>query len=255
MRLTCPNCGAQYEVPDEVIPEAGRDVQCSNCGTTWFQAHPDHPVEAPEPANLDDELAQFAVEPEPEPLSAEKRELTPDVQKILREEAEHEAQMRAAEADGGGLESQPDLGLDDGNSADDLRAREAAERMARMRGDLDPLPDDAAPDLDPGTRRDLLPDIDDINSSLENSEQSRARKTSSPPSLPTAGAPQPARTASFRRGFAVGLLLIVGMIVVYTQAATLAETFPEVDPYLNSYVNNVDAARLWLDQNVSQLLP
>ncbi|MEO1734275.1 MAG: zinc-ribbon domain-containing protein, partial [Pseudomonadota bacterium] len=67
MRLTCPNCGAQYEVPDEVIPEAGRDVQCSNCGTTWFQAHPDHPVEAPEPANLDDELAQFAVEPEPEP--------------------------------------------------------------------------------------------------------------------------------------------------------------------------------------------
>jgi predicted Zn finger-like uncharacterized protein len=39
MRLTCPNCGAQYEVPDDVIPEAGRDVQCSNCGDTWFQAH------------------------------------------------------------------------------------------------------------------------------------------------------------------------------------------------------------------------
>ena len=41
MRLTCPNCGAQYEVPDDVIPEAGRDVQCSNCGDTWFQAHAD----------------------------------------------------------------------------------------------------------------------------------------------------------------------------------------------------------------------
>ncbi|MEB8388607.1 zinc-ribbon domain-containing protein [Rhodobacteraceae bacterium KMM 6894] len=43
MRLTCPNCGAQYEVPDDVIPDSGRDVQCSNCGDTWFQAHPDHP--------------------------------------------------------------------------------------------------------------------------------------------------------------------------------------------------------------------
>ncbi len=42
MRLTCPNCDAQYEVPDEVIPTAGRDVQCSNCGKTWFQHHPDH---------------------------------------------------------------------------------------------------------------------------------------------------------------------------------------------------------------------
>ena len=45
MRLTCPNCGAQYEVPAEVIPETGRDVQCSDCGTTWFQLPPD-PLEA-----------------------------------------------------------------------------------------------------------------------------------------------------------------------------------------------------------------
>ena len=37
MRLICPNCGAQYEVPDDVIPEAGRDVLCSNCGSTWFE--------------------------------------------------------------------------------------------------------------------------------------------------------------------------------------------------------------------------
>ena len=41
MRLICPNCDAQYEVPSEVIPEDGRDVQCSNCGDTWFQNHSD----------------------------------------------------------------------------------------------------------------------------------------------------------------------------------------------------------------------
>lgn len=37
MRLTCPNCSARYEVADSMIPPEGRDVQCSNCATTWFQ--------------------------------------------------------------------------------------------------------------------------------------------------------------------------------------------------------------------------
>ena len=37
MRLICPNCGAQYEVADDVIPQDGRDVQCSNCGHTWLE--------------------------------------------------------------------------------------------------------------------------------------------------------------------------------------------------------------------------
>lgn len=37
MKLICPNCDAQYLVDDGLIPDAGRDVQCSNCGSTWFQ--------------------------------------------------------------------------------------------------------------------------------------------------------------------------------------------------------------------------
>lgn len=38
MRLVCPNCAAQYEIEDGVIPPSGRDVQCSSCNETWFQA-------------------------------------------------------------------------------------------------------------------------------------------------------------------------------------------------------------------------
>src|SRR6056300_572816 len=38
MRLTCPNCTAQYQVPADAIPENGRDVQCSACEHTWFQS-------------------------------------------------------------------------------------------------------------------------------------------------------------------------------------------------------------------------
>lgn len=58
MRLICPNCGAQYEVPESVIPESGRDVQCSSCGNTWFQHHPLY-------ANASEEEAVFdEIEPE-----------------------------------------------------------------------------------------------------------------------------------------------------------------------------------------------
>ncbi len=41
MRLICPNCDAEYEVDDAAIPDAGRDVQCSNCGHAWFQIPPE----------------------------------------------------------------------------------------------------------------------------------------------------------------------------------------------------------------------
>lgn len=53
MRLICPNCGAQYEVPDSVIPENGRDVQCSSCGATWFQNHPLAVTDTDETRDLD----------------------------------------------------------------------------------------------------------------------------------------------------------------------------------------------------------
>jgi len=36
MRLTCPNCGADYDVPGGMVPGAGRHVQCSACHTRWF---------------------------------------------------------------------------------------------------------------------------------------------------------------------------------------------------------------------------
>jgi predicted Zn finger-like uncharacterized protein len=36
MRLTCPNCDAEYDVPDGMMPAAGRHVQCTSCHTRWF---------------------------------------------------------------------------------------------------------------------------------------------------------------------------------------------------------------------------
>ena len=84
MRLICPNCSAQYEIDATMIPDEGRDVQCSNCGHTWFelpppaeaQGKPDIPEDAPEPEpeTYDDpvpEAEEVAFEPE-EPSAASK---------------------------------------------------------------------------------------------------------------------------------------------------------------------------------------
>ncbi len=70
MRLTCPNCGARYEVDDAMIPPEGRDVQCSECATTWFQpgqppASP--PATGPLPKTTRTPTEQASVETTPEP--------------------------------------------------------------------------------------------------------------------------------------------------------------------------------------------
>ena len=37
MRLICPSCKANYEVPRTAVPIGGREVQCASCGHKWFQ--------------------------------------------------------------------------------------------------------------------------------------------------------------------------------------------------------------------------
>lgn len=82
MRLVCPNCDAKYEVPEDAIPETGRDVQCANCGHAWFQmrraaevapvvapvaAPVVPPVAAPPAPAAEPVVAPPAPEPAPEP--------------------------------------------------------------------------------------------------------------------------------------------------------------------------------------------
>ncbi|MEM6277649.1 MAG: zinc-ribbon domain-containing protein, partial [Pseudomonadota bacterium] len=178
MRLECPNCDATYEVPDSVIPQEGRDVQCSNCGTAWFfnpsKATNSEPLETEpeaavaEPAKIAEEepLATPTIEPEPAaelyakfepeeevavaasapPLPPRPRKpLDASVTDVLREEAAFEARARAEDV---GMEYQ-----------DDLPLVEPPSRPA-------PEPDQETIATVAGSRRDLLPDIDEINSTL-----------------------------------------------------------------------------------------
>lgn len=77
MRLVCPNCEAKYEVPEDAIPETGRDVQCANCGHAWYQMRPRAAAsEAPAAATAAPEpepvvaAAEVPVEAEPQPAAS-----------------------------------------------------------------------------------------------------------------------------------------------------------------------------------------
>ncbi|WP_120632390.1 zinc-ribbon domain-containing protein [Ruegeria sp. EL01] len=240
MRLTCPNCSAQYEVPDEVIPEEGRDVQCSNCDQTWFQAK--HPTdEISEPAQVEDDAADADApaveaetsedeiadstteetstkpEPEPEPEKASEEptgNVDPSVASILQEEAAREAELRAQE--GGGLETQPDLALDTPPEPKIEPKRPSASVTAEDAG-----------------QKEALPDVDAINSTM------RAEMTEIEAPVRKSG--------GFVRGFALMLIIGVILYLIYGNAQQISEAVPQADPVLNSYVSLVDQARIWLE--------
>ena len=101
MRLTCPRCRAEYEIPDTAIPAAGREVECSSCAHVWLQMPAAAPVAVPKtrgnppPAVQPAPAGQGAAYPsEPAPLS---RPLDDSILSILREEAARELSARQAE--------------------------------------------------------------------------------------------------------------------------------------------------------------
>lgn len=264
MRLICPSCGAQYEVPDEVIPQEGRDVQCSSCSNTWFQTHPDHdralademdapsvePIAPPPAAAPVEEVAQPDSTPQPA-----QRSLDQSVADVLREEARIEAEARAAERSEP-LESQPDLGLTDPVETEaDRRAREARERMAKMRGEPVPV---AAPAAAAGaaaasvSRSDLLPDIEEINSTLRASGERRRPSAAEDADLEGTAPKLRRKNHGFRRGFL--LMIVMGAIAVasYVYGPRIGTLVPAAAPYVAQYSEQVDGARDWLSTNVDR---
>lgn len=230
MRLTCPNCGAQYEVPDDVIPENGRDVQCSNCEQTWFQ--PKNPDDVPEPDQAEPAEASTptkdtapeppeaaaSVEPDPAPPPAPSPNVDPNVANILKEEAEREAELRAQE--GVGLESQPDFPLEPPESPH-----------------VEPKTPKATETATDAGQSDALPDLDTINSGLRSDDINMA----------DAAQAAPRKSGGFLRGFSLIVILGVVLILIYGNASKISQTVPQAEPVLQSYVSLVDQARVWLE--------
>ncbi|SNR46951.1 zinc-ribbon domain-containing protein [Puniceibacterium sediminis] len=288
MRLTCPNCDAQYEVPVGMIPEAGRDVQCSSCGHAWYQNRPGDDSmltaksdqlaeavatsEATEPtttpsqqplhdANDDDEDAPSSLPRDSARLAIVRtRALDPAVAEVLREEASRESRQRATEFSS--LESQPELGLNQPRVADAAarRIRESHEftaPMQRHQQPAEPVATPSAPNTAPAPdlpfRRDLLPDVEEIDQSLRPTrEQPRAQRRFEPPQ--SRAIPDDEPRSSFGRGFIAVLLLAVIIGALYIFAPQIGEALPAAKPLLVEYVSRIDLMRLWLDSQVSSLL-
>ncbi|MEP6016956.1 MAG: zinc-ribbon domain-containing protein [Paracoccaceae bacterium] len=298
MRLICPNCDAQYDVPDSVIPTEGRDVQCSSCSTTWFQNHPDHQPDesgttsteaSPDKAPSKDDADVAAKPPaakkrakskpkpkkkpvkkptessDPEDSSAEAtkedvaedteagpqaRKLDSSVEAILKAEADRETEAREQDS----LETQPGSDVDDGlveKAIKDLTSEPTAqtgdENVAAVAAGA------AAIATTDAARRDLLPDIEEINSTLRSSND----RDDTPVLTTEDETDEPVvkkRSGGFRRGFVmvVALAAIAGLVYVY--APQIAQKFPQADATLNSYVAYVDSARVWLDSQLALLL-
>lgn len=309
MRLSCPNCGAQYEVPDEVIPAAGRDVQCSNCGDTWFQKHADElgkeaeadaagaadmardtdlseveeqPAqdvqwdagaeeadEIDETDDLEAVIADESVYPEEAEAEAQgilqRQNLDPSISDVLREEAAIEAAARAID-ETSGLESQPDLGLQDPEESSDggisRRAQEARLRMARIRGEPDPVAQEAKTGAGAatglgatatGSRRSLLPDIEEINSTLRSTKDRRSAGDAQDPASADS-VPQRRRRRGFRRGFLLMLGLMALAMLAYRFAPEISAKLPQIEPAMTDFVERTNGARVWLDGQMSALL-
>ncbi len=297
MRLICPNCDAQYEVDDAVIPDGGRDVQCSNCGHTWFQEpnklEDDGFDAVPEPAwqehdrqesseestdpdapDQDDEAdahdgddadegafeaAADGSDPEDEPVDEEfenqtgapgqsvlarrQKVLDESILGILKEEAERETLAR--QRDSGSLETQADLGLQDPPQPQaPADPPPVQERTARLRGIEPDMPDT----IDP-TRRDLLPDIEDINSSL----QSTSERDGVPPTTDEVEAQEKSQRRGFRFGFSLMILLIIVLILAYAYAPKVVETVPQSEEVMGQYVDLVNQGRISLNEVVSKV--
>ncbi|MBN8293160.1 zinc-ribbon domain-containing protein [Rhodobacter sp. NTK016B] len=243
MRLTCPNCNAQYEVDEKVIPKGGRDVQCSACGHTWYQYPMDVALQM-RAADLDDDDEDFETEDALDDDDADERgpvpgrpQAAPRIDKtvldVLREEAEREMGERKRARTG--IETQGDLGL--------TRPQRSKAAPSRVYGEDDPAlpddsdaqaPDESKPEETPVSRRKLLPDIEELTSTLEPGSDRDADGDEDDDDEDGKG---------FRRGLSLVVLIVIALAVLYLLAPVIANALPFLRGPLVSYVGLVDSLR------------
>ena len=95
MRLVCPNCKANYEIPRDAVPISGREVKCDSCGHSWFQTRTkktnNEKLIEPESKSTEENFIEV------ESSASNQKKIDPSVIKILKEEAKREIEARDRE--------------------------------------------------------------------------------------------------------------------------------------------------------------
>jgi predicted Zn finger-like uncharacterized protein len=269
MRLICPNCEAQYEVADNAIPDEGRDVQCSNCGTTWFQdsadalaaaaaqaeATPPEPEPQPEPEPVVEPEPQPEPGPEPEPVVEPEPQPEPEpapepapapslseaAAAILQEEAEREREARFAETEA--LETQTEFSVDEPGFDEPVFEPDESQPVVVAPAPQPPHRATSESVADTPAPRQQLPDIEEINSTLETArtkrDSQRAILTEDEQDLPS--------RRPFRAGFITAVTVAVVLVAAYVYAPQLSVRVPALAPTLAAFSETTDALRFWLE--------
>ncbi|PWR03909.1 hypothetical protein DKT77_04140 [Meridianimarinicoccus roseus] len=267
MRIECPGCGARYDIPERAVPDPGRDVQCSSCGTAWFLLRAAHGPAAlaprpaatpaqdppdgsatetakaaspsPRPADTgpvarvtapETDATDQDIQPEPGPDSPPRRKVDPSVLAILREEAEAEVKARKAAraAPIPASGAMPPPGADRGDGARGRLARLAeAERSAARPGT------GSAPDNDEGLVEDPHAATRDprppLMAALPNAAAEQGA-TSEARHLPVRTPPAPPAVVAERRrrvGFRLGFAGTAGLSCAALALYLLVASMPE----------------------------
>ena len=216
MLIKCPNCEAQYEVPNDVIPAAGRDVQCSSCSKTWFvTGQSGKKIVKDQVSNYrsqeKSELSKFETT---ESFLTDKatNDVDANVLEILREEADREIRARAA--DGG-----------TGENTHKPSSKRAIKNNSKVNSKA-------------------LPDNIEIGTTLEENlaiDYSFAERIKY-------------KNKSGKVGFFAGIVIIVICWGAYSYSDSISQLIPEIAIYMDIYKNYVQSMLAVRDDLLQNLI-
>jgi predicted Zn finger-like uncharacterized protein len=255
MRLTCPNCAATYDLPEDRVPAGGGHVQCSACHTRWFaRAAP-----APERLSEDEIITRLETRAARPRLAAEgarrpfgetqtpRPDLDPPAAQAMGDapaaETTGEAPVLRATA------GEPSLRVTDQAVAAPAAMAETPRAAQAPAPILFPAADRPAPAAELG--KEGSPPVPPTPLRPRQAERFETLK-------PARKAPEPVRARSRRRGrFALGLLLALVLtgagLAAYLRPESVTARAPTAAPVLDGYVARVDAARGWIETRLGPL--
>ena len=125
--------------------------------------------------------------------------------------------------------------------------------MAKMRGE--PVAAEvavAAVTASAGSRRDLLPDIEEINSTLRASSDRKKPVGATDADLPNTTPHRVRKRHGFRRSFALMIVLAAVAVGAYVFGPRISAAVPAAEPALTQYSAQVETVRSWLSTSVDR---